>query len=318
MHPTDLRPIRDIAKHALGEGVPVTVEPVGDGISTVIYRLRRGEDVFYLRVQPEADASFVPEAFVHALLRRYGLHVPDVIHVEHRNEGLQRSVMITTEIRGEHVGHLPMEEATRIILIEAGRELAVVNSVPVDGFGWICDTDGIARLEAEQPSNRAFLLEDPERYLSALDGHALTTRQVRAVQDLIRHHTAFLNVPHAHLAHGDFDLTHIYQEHGRYTGIIDFGEIRGTGPLYDLGHFRLHDGETAAYEALRYLIAGYRQVAPLPPDGEQQIAFLSLLIGIRFLARDLLGMSAHRLTAHSRSQAGASIKRDLKLLRQAI
>jgi hypothetical protein len=92
----------------------------------------------------------------------------------------------------------------------------------------------------------------------------------------------------------------------------------GTGPHYDLGHFRLHDGEIASYDALPSLLAGYQQVVPLPPGHEQRIAFLSLLIGIRFLARGLLKLSGHELTAHARSHARASIDRDLQLLQQGM
>ncbi len=53
-----------------------------------------------------------------------------------------------------------------------------------------------------------------------------------------------------------------------------------------LGHrFRLHDGETLPAPLLPWLLAGYRAVAALPDDAEQRIAFASLLIGIRTLAR---------------------------------
>jgi aminoglycoside phosphotransferase (APT) family kinase protein len=48
---------------------------------------------------------------------------------------------------------------------------------------------------------------------------------------------------HGQLAHGDFDVTPIFQQDGAYTGLIDFGEIRGAEPFHDLGHFHLHDGE---------------------------------------------------------------------------
>jgi Ser/Thr protein kinase RdoA (MazF antagonist) len=89
------------------------------------------------------------------------------------------------------------------------------------------------------------------------------------------------------LAHGDFDVSHIYQCDGRYTGVIDFGEIRGADRLYDLGHFHLHDGETLPRFVLPDLLAGYREVAPLPPAAEQQIDLLALFIGIDALARNL-------------------------------
>ena len=91
----------------------------------------------------------------------------------------------------------------------------------------------------------------------------------------------------AWLAHGDLDVTHIYQRDGRYTGIIDFGEIRGADRRYDLGHFHLHDGETLAGLVLPDLLAGYREVAPLPPEAERQIRLLGLLIGLRALRGSL-------------------------------
>jgi Ser/Thr protein kinase RdoA (MazF antagonist) len=205
------------------------------------------------------------------------------------------------------------------ILVEAGRELAIIHSIPVEGFGWIKrDVSAVTRLEAEQPSNLAFLLENLDRYLSALAGTVLTVREVQTVRDVIQSHFLWLEVEQAHLAHGDFDLTHIYQKDGHYTGIIDFGEIRGTGLYYDLGHFRLHDGEANSYQALPSLLTGYRQVVPLPPDHERRIAFLSLLIGIRFLARDFLKLSAHPLSEHTRLHARASIDRDLELLQPSM
>jgi hypothetical protein len=64
-------------------------------------------------------------------------------------------------------------------------------------------------------------------HLSVLSGSALTTLQVNVVRELMDRHVSWIDVDRAHLAHGDFDMTHIYQEDGRYTGIIDFGEIRG-------------------------------------------------------------------------------------------
>lgn len=58
------------------------------------------------------------------------------------------------------------------------------------------------------------------------------------------HETFYLSIlpeegEQGYLAHGDFDTTHIYQDNGRYTGIIDFGEIRGADRWYDLGYFHM-------------------------------------------------------------------------------
>jgi aminoglycoside phosphotransferase (APT) family kinase protein len=80
------------------------------------------------------------------------------------------------------------------------------------------------------------------------------------------------------LAHGDFDPTHVYAANRRYSGIIDFGEIRGAPPLYDAAHWALQ-------APLEPLLAGYREIAALPDDHEQVIARLSIEIGDEILER---------------------------------
>ncbi len=107
-------------------------------------------------------------------------------------------------------------------------------------------------------------------------------------------------------------MTHIFQSRGRYTGIIDFGEIRGGDCFYDLGHFRLHDGETIPQLLLPYLLEGYRDVAELPSDYEQRIALTSLLIGIAALARRL-----GRLPGYCRGHLVRAIRGDTELLSSA-
>jgi len=92
------------------------------------------------------------------------------------------------------------------------------------------------------------------------------------------------------LAHGDFDASHIYQEDGAYSGIIDFGEIRGAEPTYDLGQFAIEHRDWVPL-----LLAGYREVAAAPPDIERRIRFSALLIATRRTAHFVTrGRPPHR------------------------
>jgi len=129
------------------------VERVEEGVSTYVYRIQRDASVFYLRVLPEEGASFAPEMRVHQLLRERGVKVPEVVYFEHYNQALQRSVMVTTEMRGRHIGFCSEENDLRNILIEAGKDLAVINTILVKGFGWIRrDRDEVGLLEAQWPT----------------------------------------------------------------------------------------------------------------------------------------------------------------------
>lgn len=196
-------------------------------------------------------------------------------------------------------------------MLEAGRDLARINQIPVAGFGWI--TRGqptVRRLEAEHPTYRAFVAEYLDAALATLRRLVLDADESAAIRAILDRHDSWLDANDAWLAHGDFDATHIYQEHGRYTGIIDFGEMRGGTRWYDLGHFRMHDGETVSALLLPWLLEGYRAVTPLPDDYERRIGFASLLIAIRALAR-LLIKNPH---SGYRDHGLASLRREIALL----
>ena len=314
----DLRLVRTVVDRIFRPGAGCHVERVAEGVSTFVYRIRRGVETFYLRVLPEVDASFAPEVRVHQVLRERGVRVPEVVHWEHRDPLLGLSVMVTTEVPGNHLGHRLTDDTTRQIVFEAGQQLAIVNTVPVVGFGWIRRDQAEIRAHAEgvdlageHPTFCAFVFEHLETDLASLErARLLADHDDAAIRGLVEAHPSWLDADHAVLAHGDFDVTQIFQQDGRYTGIIDFGEIRGADRWYDLGHFRMHDGETLPRPVLDWLLEGYRSVAPLPADDRQRIAFASLLIGVRALARAL-----ERLRARvSRHQAWTTIPRDLTML----
>jgi len=287
-HHVELSTIEDLVARALPRSTHSTVERVEEGASTAVYKVRRAGEVYYVRVLPEQGASFAPEARAHRLLRERGVKVPEVIYVDACDIMLGRSVMVTTEIAGQRVGHCRDGRGVRRVLMEAGRDLAAINSVPVDGFGWIRRHNGEDdHLAGEHRGYREFARDHLEDDLALLGAHTLDPHEVAAIHEVIERYDSLLDVEDARLAHGDFDATHIFQRAGRYTGIIDFGEIRGVDPFYDLRHFKLHDGETISAPVLPYLLEGYTSVAPLPPDYEQRIAVAALLIGVKALAHQL-------------------------------
>ena len=101
---------------------------------------------------------------------------------------------------------------------------------------------------------------------------ALTARFTRATAD----------DPPSRLAHGDFDITHIYQRDGRYTGVIDLGEMRGAEPHYDLAYFLVQD---PAGGKLPDLLAGYAEVAPTPGDLDERLRRSAVVIVATQLCR---------------------------------
>ncbi len=256
------------------------IERTEDGASTQVYRLRDGGKVFYLRVAEEREASLAPEGYVHETLRLQGVKVPEIVFFTPFDEGLERSIVVTTEIPGVPLTHGLSNGSMRDVLRDAGRDLAIVNSLPVDGFGWI-ERDKGTTLKALHESFRDFALEDIAIDLALLEP-ILTGALTTAIWRLIERADAWSRGEQAWLAHGDLDASHIFQHHGQYSGLIDFGEIRGTTQLYDLAHANLQDAAL-----LPFLLEGWSAVLPLPEDFEHGLIMLSLLIGIHALANNV-------------------------------
>ena len=305
----DVGVLRDLAERLFPGSARLVVERTESGVSTPVYRLRRGEATRYLRLAEGPEASLAPEVLAHDVLRSRGVRVAQVVHFEPFNQDVGRSVMVTTEIPGRSLAEHHQGIDVGAVLAAAGRDLALINRVAVSGFGWVRrDRPGAARLEAEAPTLRGFALGNLEADLTALPAF-LVADEIGAVRRTVGRCEGWLNADRAVLAHGDLDATHIYHQDGGYTGIIDFGEIRGADPLYDLGHFALHDGETIPDAVLPHLVQGYGEVTCLPADHEPRIQFWSLLIGVRALAR-----SADRPQTAYQDHLARAIRRSLAAL----
>jgi aminoglycoside phosphotransferase (APT) family kinase protein len=283
----DPKPLRAIALRLLPGSGPLLVERTSTGVSTPVYRLRRGRTTLYLRLAEDPEDYLAVDARVHELLRSRGVLVPAIVFFEAFNPDLGRGLMVTTEIPGRSLAEDHRGVDLAAVLRAAGRDLAVINEIEVAGFGWVRrDRPEVIRLEGVLPTLRAFAFEDLETHLTTLAAFFPPT-ELDLIGRTIARRNHLLAADRGALAHGDFDLTHIYHHHGVYSGIIDFGEMRGSERFYDLGHFALHDGERVPALLSPHLLAGYREIAPLPPDVAARIALWSLLIGVRALARSV-------------------------------
>jgi aminoglycoside phosphotransferase (APT) family kinase protein len=223
------------------------------------------------------------EALVHRELRRRGARVPEVVLFEPFDHQLGRSVLVTTEIEGDAIRDRT-DMDLHDLLIDAGRDLALIGEMTVDGFGWIRKDPSVTSLEADGASARSLMLGSLDDDLAVLLERVLGRSEVADIERAVGSSAALLDGLPSRLAHGDFDDSHIFCNGAAYTGIIDFGEMRGAPPLYDAAHYALHD-PSFEQPTLPSLLEGYAEVAPLPDDHEMQIGLLALLIGVRTLAR---------------------------------
>ncbi len=258
----------------------VDLERVRKGTSTYVYRVRAGSESYYLRICSELQASFAAEVQVHEKLIAAGVNVPKVVHFEQKNELIGLSLMIVGEIPGSDVEttNLHGERSRKQVLVDAGKQIAMINQVTVDGFGEI-RPDVHARLTAKFKTFREYCYENLSRDISALAGYNFSDHERKVVRDFLETGFQFMNNEGPHLVHGDFDLSHIFHREGKYTGIIDFGDIQGSGLLYDLGHFKVHD----VIGGTELLLTGYDEVRQITPQDYLIVTLWALFVGVRRL-----------------------------------
>ena len=275
-----------------------------------MYRLERAPGVAYLRLAETSDENLFTDAALLEHLSGFGLLVPEVLHVDSFDEVLGRSVLVMSAIDGQHLRHCDDRETAGHVAHAAGAQLALLHSVPVDGWGWVV-RDGSWPLVGTWPERRQFdWSELPDTWPGAL-------APVLAPAELEALWTCFNDEPTngvaPRLAHGDFDVTPILDSGRRYSGLIDFGEIRGTEATFDLGHFLLHDAESAPWLLIDDILAGYASVDPGPAEDHDAIRRSALQLGTRQLARWLTRSDVATATKDARIKARVQRLRELML-----
>ena len=270
----EVRALRALVARLAGPGF--AVERARGGMSTPVYRLRRDEECLYLRVSEEAGVSMHAEVAVHEHLHAAGVSVPEVIAIDDAPE-IGRGVMLVREVPGEAlVGSDGVDRGP--ILRAAGRDLARINVVPVTGFGWIRRDEPVWPPRGEDATYEAFV-DGGSRSLAVVAERLGTDAAPRLAS---RFDQARADDPPSRLVHGDFDATHIYQRDGRYTGLIDFGEIRGAESHYDLAHFLVQDEPESMFGDV---IAGYGEITSVPADLSARIHRSAVVIVATQLCR---------------------------------
>jgi Ser/Thr protein kinase RdoA (MazF antagonist) len=277
----DRRDLVRLIRRVFPRASVVSVEPASERV-VVVYKAHVDDAVFYLRVAELAGQDLTTDAQILERLRGLGVTVPVVVAAEPAPCEVPLSWMLVTEIPGSSLAHAGTDEQARRAARLAGRDTAIMNSVTVGGFGWI-HRDGAQQLTAELGTYGDFAVSYlPARWPGWLAG-VFEPHQLAALESLIETERR-RSLPCGHLAHGDLDVTHIYIHDGAYSGIIDFGEMRGAEQTFDLGHFQLHDGETRPIELFGSFLAGYAEVTNLADDHREAIRVSAILLGLRQLS----------------------------------
>lgn len=209
----------------------IEFERTTEGLSCQVYRITRGTDRYYLRVAEERSEDLTVDADILRQLLRAGVRVPDVIHVVPFDQNLERSALIMSEVEGIPLAEVQSPDVAARVVREAGADVAALNAVQMNGFGWL-DRRRPGLPPCGQLGSYAEFVESnlliPSLRRERLE-HLLSGNHLARIEAIISA-ARVRPLSTGRLAHGDLDATHIYCDNGSYTGIIDFSEFLGAEP----------------------------------------------------------------------------------------
>lgn len=266
-------------------GQTVTIERMGSGVSTPVYRVVVSGEVVYLRLAEEPGEDRQGEVAAHQLALAAGVSVPTVMRFEEAPPELDRSAALTSVMPG-----IPLTDWGDSIpdqAIEAvAADLVRFNAIPVEGYGWIDGVRANNTLYAEHETRRAWAREYRTAAETVSTAQIFAEPIVSALSDAVHEWCELPERSQAFLSHGDFDSSHIYVDPvtGCYQGLIDLGEIRGADALYDLGHLLAHAFDPVSPDVAQRVID---QVATITPVDRHELRLQAIAIATRALGIQL-------------------------------
>ncbi len=189
------------------------------------------------------------EAWACERVRAVGVATPDVVALEVDQQTLPAPFLVMRRLPGGAVS-----DERDPALVEAGRQLRLVHSLPIAGYGLLAAGDGEADAPTGLHPTWADFVGEAEGCVPELVDHSVINERLAArLQSALRDHRDDVRLEGpGMLLHGDLKPPHVFADAGRLVGIIDWGDAASGDPLYDLSRFSLAGGEF-----LEPLLTGY-------------------------------------------------------------
>ena len=265
----------------------VEIKKVKKGQSTHVFSIiAESGEKYYLRIPKDPKESILSEVLIHKKLLKACVKVPNVVAYGDSSTELKGSSFILIEsIGNDSCAQLSYSDSKiEEILKNAGKDLFLINSIPVEMFGAVYRTKDqqTKGLIGDQINYKDFIYNRIEKNVEILEkSHFFSEIQISIIKRVLnseKFSLHVLNMKQGYLAHGDYNLEHIFQNKGSYTGVIDFGDAKSAPKGYDLAYFKICN--PSYFDSL---LSGYVEASgnhiPFYED-----VILVFLVGIRILS----------------------------------
>lgn len=221
------------------------------GLSNYVYTAYHAKGAFIVRFSAAAEKieDFLKEQWVLAKVREKGVPTPEILQVG--TEPVSVPYMVSRRVEGQFAVHHPERIS---IAREMGRLLAIIHTIPTNGYGTTFDWS--QNILTRNETWAAFLRDEWEidGRVAVLEKHdMLSTEQSRTLRNIIVD-IAQWNAPPV-LNHCDMRLKNVLvDDAGKITAVIDWEDAQSCPPpCWDLA-LALHDLSIDAKEAM---VEGY-------------------------------------------------------------
>lgn len=253
--------IREVVREATGKEIKEKQRVVAGEVNEVYRVTTTSGLVVFLRIARKSKPEFGQEVWAINQAKKIGLPVPETLLVKHLTIDEQlTSFCVQRELpgqvmeRGSFDYHQMDKKVFRKLINEAGLLLSKIHTITTDGFG---DLDGNGKgkyknLKTFWPINAKHEKEyvDMAKNIHFPENKMITIFGViqKKVGELPKSTTPILN-------HGDYGLKHLMYDGKNICGILDWGEVNGNHPIYDLVRWDYWFGDEIP---TKWLIEGYQ------------------------------------------------------------
>jgi aminoglycoside phosphotransferase (APT) family kinase protein len=259
---------------------PETIQRADIGRNNPIFMV---DDRWVVRFDGLADADSSPafrerfksEVAIAALLRERGFPAPVVEAYEPTPAHVPRPYMLMQMLPGRPIVRVWQDlsvEQRHHLASQAGRMLAALHDIPIDGFGWPLNAPEFAF-----PTWTEWVADAFKRYSSdALALEVITQDVIDSIADrLERAQSAFDAVSRPWFVHRDFHFENLLTDGERITGLLDFEWSLGGDTSLDFA--TTGEWVTQCAGAVEPLRAAYLAARPMTDGHDQKVQAYALL-----------------------------------------
>lgn len=236
-----------------------------------------------LRISRETENPFIKEEWAMNQSSRVGVPVAQVLHIDEAEaENSKIFLCVLSKLPGIPLNETGKDEDPdymKGILSQMGHYLSAIHSIKTQGFHHIVDAKGTGQYPT-LPEYVHSVINEPEKYIEVGSKNDLNPGDIYgSIDAAVRYLPVFAAEP-AYLAHGDVGTKHIMVDGEKITGILDFGNIRGSLAVHD---FAWWDFWRRKPEQLEWMRKGYDDRTLFDDKYELKFNFIKLLLSLELL-----------------------------------